>query len=310
MQNNGGPRKREMHFFDRQVKSMKMQSKFRRRSRDGSYHPQDVEAVLKHYQSFWNITDPNVKVALEKTPSYMISPHVIGGIKSIVPRAKIIMVLRDPIDRAVSQFTMDKTKANGSLSNTTVSECVEMDLRRLEAAGIRGCAAHMSRSDHDHCWDELDRAWTQYMEILEHGMLDLETRSTTYYNCGSMVGRGLYALQLRVWWKHYNKKERDDLFLIMDSESLKPDESSGMIDLRLLTDFLGISEMSVNGTKKGIHSSKLIKDYRKNQFNITYGGEDDPLTLSDTTREKLRRFYEPFNAELKAMLGEEWEQTW
>ncbi len=47
-------------------------------------------------------------------------------------------------------------------------------------------------------------------------------------------------------------------------------------------------------------------------MDITFGGKDDPLKMSDTgtTREKLRLLYELFNAELKMMLGGEWEHPW
>ncbi len=234
----------------------------------------------------------------------MILPKAIGGIKSILPRAKIIMSLREPIDRAVSAFIMYKSLYRKIIKNTTVSECLQIDLQRLDAAGIRGCGAHMNGSDHDQCWDDLDRAWIQYIK---------DTRwpknKTEYDVCGGIVGRGLYALQLRVWWKHYNKKERDDLFLILNSKSLKPDESSGMIDLRPVTNFLGISELSVNGTEV-IHSGETYVKKMNKRKNITFGRKDDPLKLSDTIREKLRLFYEPFNAELKMMLGEEWEHPW
>ncbi len=63
-----------------------------------------------------------------------------------------------------------------------------------------------------------------------------------------------------------------------------------MIDMNPITDFLGISEMIVDGSKV-FHATKDSK-------------------MPQKTREMLQSYYSPFNGELKILLGEEWDNPW
>ncbi len=288
-------RPKELHFFDIYHKN----NPPRRRFPNGTIYPEDVDAVFQKYMSYWNVTtDHDIRVTLEKTPMYMFLPHLAAEIKSVVPKAKIIMTLRDPIERALSQFKMEKanrfSRINKLYPDLTFDRCIEMDINTLNAAGVvvhslsasssNNTTHHTTSSsmdDYDYDWDKLDVAWEKYHRYDRYK-----------HRCASVVGRGLYALQLRLWWKQYNKEERDKQLLIIDSDALRPDKLTGMIDMKTVTDFLDISEITnLDGTRV-IHKGK------------------GTLQLSNSTKERLRVFYEPFNTELKKMLGENWESTW
>jgi hypothetical protein len=45
---------------------------------------------------------------LDSTPNYLLYPYVAGKIKERYPEAKVIAVLRDPAERAISHFKMDR----------------------------------------------------------------------------------------------------------------------------------------------------------------------------------------------------------
>jgi len=103
-------------------------------------------------------------------------------------------------------------------------------------------------------------------------------------------GRSFLVLsQLRIWWKVYDEKDRNEMFLVMKSEDLEPKED-GSVDLKRITDFIGVSEMNVNGTDE-IHAT-------------------DNRTINTTTQVMLRKLYEPFNHELRVLLGNDWENPW
>ena len=93
-------------------------------------------------------------LALEKTPSYFRSPHVLRGINKLLPSARLVLLLREPAARAYSHFRMTmafkhrdarndarsfhetavkevKQRCASALSPTTLSAC----LRRLHACG-------------------------------------------------------------------------------------------------------------------------------------------------------------------------------
>ena len=54
-----------------------------------------------------------------------------------------------------------------------------------------------------------------------------------YAKCDAMIGRGIYALQLRQWWKVYTKDERRDQILVYKSEDLLPDQNNH-VDLQTI----------------------------------------------------------------------------
>ncbi len=71
---------KELHFFD-----------------------QEWDLGVDHYFDRLGTAPPGVLVG-EATPSYMVRPIFIERMASVVPDAKLIVVLRNPVDRAWSQY--------------------------------------------------------------------------------------------------------------------------------------------------------------------------------------------------------------
>jgi len=65
------------------------------------------------------------KCSGEKTPEYITSKVAIQRMSRVVPNAKLIVSLRNPIDRAYSQFRM--LERYGSLNRLKISEPVTME---------------------------------------------------------------------------------------------------------------------------------------------------------------------------------------
>ena len=58
-----------------------------------------------HFFPRQNIEDlPSIKMTFEKTPSYIISRRCLDSMYQMLPSLRLIVVLRDPIDRALSAF--------------------------------------------------------------------------------------------------------------------------------------------------------------------------------------------------------------
>lgn len=94
--------------------------------------------------------DPTQIQIFEKTPVYVAHPHVPKRIKTVVPDAKIIISLRDPLERAYSQYKMIM---NGR-TEETFEECIEKDLKLLQAANV------LDEATDDN--DDLDMRWAEY----------------------------------------------------------------------------------------------------------------------------------------------------
>jgi hypothetical protein len=103
------------------------------------------------------------------------------------------------------------------------------------------------------------------------------------------IGRGLYALQLRQWFQAYETagKSRSDFFIIQ-SERFK--EHKNQVYNQVLR-FLGLEPFDL-----------------PNEMELNTGKYNEEMNT--TTRERLEEFYEPYNQELYALLGKEWDGVW
>lgn len=115
----------------------------------------------------------------EATPAYMLDPRVPARAAALVPDAKLIVMLRDPIGRALSGWR-HMTKLG--FETLSFQEAVEAEEVRL--AG------------------ELDR------------MLDDPPYFSRPYFRFSYLERGKYAEQLRGWFAYFDRQQ----FLVIESE--------------------------------------------------------------------------------------------
>ena len=100
-----GPLKKEIHFFDR-------------------FYQNKVD----WYKSFFN--SKNRKLTFEATPSYFYYPDTSLRIKNENKSIKVIVILRNPIYRAISQYQMLKRK--GVEKNLNIISAFEYDLKKTK----------------------------------------------------------------------------------------------------------------------------------------------------------------------------------
>jgi hypothetical protein len=104
----------------------------------------------------------------------------------------------------------------------------------------------------------------------------------------ALVRKGVYALQLRRWFRDYPR----DSILVVDYDDIQNNITE--IYYKIL-DFVGIPQ------RKSVRSW-----FEKKQRE----GHAYPSPLSDSTKKYLQAFYAPYNAELKDILGEAWRDIW
>ncbi len=115
----------------------------------------------------------------EATPYYMLHPHAAQRIQAWSPHAKIIMMLRNPVDRAFSHYRYHVKLGAESLS---FAEAIEAEPARLQG--------------------ERDK------------MVVDESYQGNNYKLYSYLARGVYIDQLMPWFELFPK----DQILIMKSE--------------------------------------------------------------------------------------------
>lgn len=146
--------------FDRGVDWYRAQFPFETASRRGPLRPGRVQTG-------------------EASPYYMFHPHAPGRIKQLLPNVKAIAMLRNPIDRAYSQYQHEFRRGRESL---TFVEAIEQEPKRLHG--------------------ELER------------MLQDERYNSPEYRRHSYLKRGIYIDQLERWLRHFDRRQ----LLIIRSE--------------------------------------------------------------------------------------------
>ena len=73
-------------------------------------------------------------VTIDKSPDYIINPHALTRIKQATPNAKFIVMVRNPIDRAYSQYNHKLSPSKYSpAENRTFEEAIEHEVGGGEA---------------------------------------------------------------------------------------------------------------------------------------------------------------------------------
>lgn len=127
------PLVKEVHYFD--VAAHRSERWY------GAHFPTQAEA-MRHES-----THGKAPITFDTTPYYMFHPDVAGRIKQYAPDAKIIAVLRDPVDRAWSQYWHEWGRGFEKLGPVAA---LEAEANRLPAPHDHVGASATDRFMHQH----------------------------------------------------------------------------------------------------------------------------------------------------------------
>jgi hypothetical protein len=156
------------------------------------------------YRSYFPVQVRNSRkyITGEASPYYLFHPHAARRASTVVPDAKLIVLLRNPVDRAYSHYQHQVKRGKGEGRETlTFEEAIEAEERILPG--------EVSKMLQD-----------EYYESVIH-------RTRSY------LSRGKYIDQLLVWSSFFQRKQ----MLILKSEDLFNDTTN---TLERMLGFLGI----------------------------------------------------------------------
>ena len=167
---------KEVHFFDN----------------SRNYFQKGVGWYKAHFPSLlykYYITHicKNDFITGEASPFYLFHPHALRRISELLPEVKIIVILRNPVDRAYSHYHHEVEKGRETLSFE--------DAVRMEEERLRG---------------EFDKL-----------MAD-EKYTSLNYSCYAYLLRGIYVDQLKRVYSYFEKSH----VLILKSEDFFKDSQS------------------------------------------------------------------------------------
>eukprot|EP01034_Spumella_vulgaris_P031548 gene31548-38965_t len=252
-------KRRETHYFDWRF------------NHDIEFSVENAKKQYDYYMNYYQLSVLNKHKSLitgESTPSYLLhSDIVIPRMKAICPWTKVIVMLRNPTDRAFSQFQMvidqegspEQLAVRGQSSYTGMSfeQIVDTEIAELVSLGVTA----------DCSYEHFQKAFLSTRTLLHGGH--------------SIIGRGLYALQIGEWKRQWPA----DQLKILSISDIKGTKSEVQVSLDNVFSYIGIPPVDVTDLE-----AKNTRSYEK---------------LTAATRAKLDAFYKPFNDKLFEMLGKE-----
>jgi hypothetical protein len=196
------------------------------------------------YKAYTAVKSGQKPITGEATPYYMFHPLAPKRISDLVPQAKFIALLRNPVDRAYSHYQHVVRKGIETLS---FEEAIEAEPERLRGEREKMIA------------DERYRG-------LKYGF-------------HSYLARGIYVDQLRVWFDLFPREQ----LLILNSESFFSDQAT---TFGTVLKFLNLPGYKLRTTRKS---------------NVGRYSQMNPAT-----REKLIKYFKPYNEQLYKLLGQEY----
>ena len=159
------PTGKEIYFFDKNFqRGINWYKKFFPTKNQMSNHSNEINQKV---------------ITGEATPRYIHHPHVPKRVFNMIPNVRLIVLLRNPVDRAHSHYQMQFEHKAESLS---FEEAIEKEPERLEGE-----------------FEKMEKDGNYY--------------SVEFYK-RSYLTRGIYAEQLERWFKYFPREQ----FLIIQSE--------------------------------------------------------------------------------------------
>lgn len=215
---------KELHFFDRTNKI---------------FTPDTLAEYERGFESDG--------VCMEATPSYLLLPDIPKRVRIVVPQARFIVLLRDPINRAFSHYALTQ-----------------------RAIPIWGTY--------------LDKFGLTFDHFVEHELNGAGYQDQSEFLNFAYLARGRYVEQLERWFECFPLAR----FLLLKSEDYyaQPEE----IAMRCLKFALGSDSVADMPTP--------VKTYEFPQAVQDYG------VVPTEMRNRLRRYYQPYNVRLAELLGQ------
>jgi len=232
----------------------------------------------------------------EKTPSYVLDPDVPSFISSIFPTTKIVMVLRNPVDRAYSHYKMEREKRRVKSDFETVLNDELRAMRRLYLTAAPPLVLPLPQARHQ--FGDYLRAHSSAFRIpkLPDDIRDdAHKEIMTSFADTNFIQRGMYAPQLERWMKYFSLGES---LLVLKFEDLKENPA---VFYKQVLDFLRAPyfELKPEDFEKAYQTRGAYR--RKGMVH---------LPLSNATRMYLEMFHEPYNKQLTDLLDRHFYGQW
>lgn len=236
-------------------------------------------------------------ITLDMTVEYLHSDRSAFLAQTLTPHAKIIITIRDPLERALSQYNMNmrngnkKRRVQGLKDAPATAEefdkKITAEINKLKRCGYDAQAA------------TLDRKTSELVACMFH------ESHREHFDDSLYVMRGLYHIHIDTWRDHFP----DHRILIISFQDVSLGKRQTYNDL---TEFLCVrrypeeilAQFESEGSTQSFGQQAAEKGLEK-AGDDTYTGNDRYLaSILPSTRKTLLEFYAPANKKLTSLLGQ------
>ncbi len=255
---------------------------------------------MAQYQSLFvntpPVSSPNAdqRIGGEYSTSSLLHPLVPRRVRAHLPALKIIVLLRNPVERAYSHFIMSQRQ--GFEPIRSFDDIVRKEIEEVPAlleAHKRGFLdlnaqtnAHRSAENGNTLFvSEHNESWTKHP-------LSTEQNLFRFYFC-SYVFRSIYYDQIWRWLQLFDRKQ----IKIIESTSLMDNRQETMNEV---VNFLGLPAHNFN-------AEELAHTWGGGASNFKKPG--DYAEMNSDTRTLLNEFFSPHNEKLFDLIGQRFNWT-
>lgn len=269
-------------------------------------HPQILPAVTKEIRYFSNNTINDLEYYLshfpgisnnnyltgEVTPRYFTFPNVAQQIKDWFPQIKLILLLRNPIKRAISGFYWGN-KFSYRYLNKSLNGIHHLDLNRVqekiaEIKEKQNLSLHQKIELQNQWLDFLREIWKHYPNLNTQIAIHIRNQWLSFlaekskqnldinHEIAYHIASSLYINYLPEWFRVFPKEQ----ILILRSEDLFTNPQNTM---KQAYNFLGLPD----------HPLSEYRNANRNKY----------PPISPSLHQQLTDFFRPYNQELEDYLG-------
>ncbi|MFT6287633.1 MAG: hypothetical protein ACJA09_002387 [Alcanivorax sp.] len=255
--------------------------------------------TAKHYQDLFVNTESLLaptaqqKIAGDYTADLILHPLAPRRVRGSLPHIRIVVLLRNPIDRAYSHYIM--SKRSGREDHQSFSAVVEKEIDEIPSL----------LESHRRAFLDLQPRTTQHFLKPDGSPIVTATHDETwtprvlrsredmmFYYYTSCVFRSIYCDQLWRWLQMYPREQ----VMIIQSENFF---SAPKKIMTKISDFLNLQAFEFDtGELDRAWGGGASDDFEKS---------GDYVPMASETRSLLRAFFKPFNETLYSLIGEQFD---
>lgn len=251
----------------------------------------------------------------EASPSYIYTPDVADKLYKTFPHARLIAMLREPVERAFSrvahaaELRCDRDRdlrgsASAPYCQTDGLRAAFDQIIRLEIDGVRACLQHVglhpdtSTAEIYARWNAGVQCFTESNKRAMQKVQSDDVRAIVFIRyCLGMktISHGLYVLQLRYWLRLFPW----DQLMVIRSEDFYAHTAQVMNDV---TRHVHLKPLDWSSIVQDKYNVGVDQKRRSVGFVKSKGGENQHHNITLATRQLLQEFFQPFNDALTKLL--------